>query len=131
MKFCQTHWDALRAAIAAEGLDHLVARDGHAAIANMVSELETGSRRENFDPLMAAHWAIVARVMEVHPEAALVDGCPLCYAKERHATAEHEGLCPGPPECTATEEWFEGWIPSVAEYMRGEHERMRAEDAAA
>lgn len=128
MKFCQDHWDKLGAAIDAEGIGHLVARDGNAAMANLISEAETGSRRENFDPLMGAHWAIIGRVSEVHPEVLLVEGCPLCYAKERHAVAERDGLCPGAPQCEVTDEWFEAWIPSVAEHMRQIHEQMVAEE---
>ena len=124
MKFCQQHWTRLRDAIEAEGILQLVARDGSAAISNMVSELETGSRRENFDPLMGAHWAIVCRIAEHAPQVTLIDGCPLCWVADGH-----EANCVE-PGCQITRQTFEDWIPGVAAHMRETHERMVAEDAA-
>lgn len=124
MRFCDTHWSRLREAIDAEGLSHLVARDGSAAAANLVSEIETGARRENFDPLMGAHWAIVARISDHAPGVLFIEGCPLCWVAD-----EHEAHC-DTPGCTVTRRTFEDWIPSVAAFMREEHKRMVAEDAA-
>jgi hypothetical protein len=121
VKFCQGHWDKLRRAIDERGMSHLIAADEKRAVENLKAELESGRETlTTFDPLMGAHWAIVNRVTDVHPEALLVDGCPLCYAKESHAAAEARGECPGPPRCAATEEWFEEWISSVADHMKSE-----------
>lgn len=124
MQFCMPHWTKLREAIEAEGIGHLIARDGSAAISNMVSEIETGSRRENFCPLMASHWAIVNRVAENLPQVLFIDGCPLCWVADDHeANCKVEG-------CPVTRQSFEDWIPGVAAHMREEHERMVAEDNA-
>ena len=105
MKFCQPHWDALRAAIEARGLSALVAESGEKAASNLVSELTGGPSIDNFDPLMGAHNAILSRAMdeirdrytqnplmvmapeEKHPEWA----CPICALNWCHA--EHERLC--------------------------------------
>lgn len=58
MNSCQRHWDKLREAIAARGLDSLVAPDGQTAVAQLRDEIEREQTPANFDPLMAAHWAI-------------------------------------------------------------------------
>lgn len=98
MKFCQGHWDRLRKAIDDRGLGHLVAPDGKAAAQQMADQLERADRGEepftpvNYDPLMAAHWAIVNAVSALAPGIALhlmmpdEDGsekCPLCYANDQ------------------------------------------------
>lgn len=65
MKFCQDHWDRLRAEISKRGLDDLVADDAALVARRMESELETGATTlANFDPLMSAHWAIANNAME-------------------------------------------------------------------
>lgn len=122
---CQPHWDGLRAAIDERGLGHLVARSGDAAVAGLISELETGTRLENFDPLMGAHNAIVNRCLEtLGYEVLMNDGCPICFAKEHHR--ETIADCPGPPQCPASDEWFEGWIPGVADHMLEVYEELKA-----
>lgn len=83
MKFCQDHWDRLRARIEDRGLSHLIAPDGITAAAQIADQLERAVDRleggailpargdldetvtpVNFDPLMSAHWAITANVMK-------------------------------------------------------------------
>lgn len=64
MKFCQDHWDRLRALIVDRGMDGLVARGGADATRRMIDELQAGRNTDNFDPLMAAHWAIANNAME-------------------------------------------------------------------
>ena len=87
MKFCSTHWEDLRAAIAARGLDQFVAADGKEAVDAMVRQLEGTTEREDFDPLMNAHWAIFSKGLEAgglylmgQPQDGSNDGhyCPLC-----------------------------------------------------
>jgi len=121
VRFCQPHWDKLRAAIEERGLGDVVARDGQAAAANLVSELQTGSRLDNFDPLMGAHWAIVNRIAEVAPQVIVIEGCPICWAQD-----EHEKHCVD-PGCQVTRQTLEDWIPGVADFMKREHGRLRAE----
>ena len=64
MRFCQRHWDMMRAAVEARGMSALVAKGGAAAVENMVDELARGSTTDNFDPLMAMHWNIATNLME-------------------------------------------------------------------
>lgn len=64
MKFCQPHWDRLRAAIEARGLNHLVASNGRDAMARAVADIKGESDVSDFDPLMTAHWMIVGKVQE-------------------------------------------------------------------
>jgi len=122
MQFCMDHWTRLQEAIDAEGIGHLVARDSDAAVSNLVSEFETGKRRENFDPLMAAHWAIINRIADKAPQVLFVEGCPLCWVAE-----DHEKYC-RQPDCLVTRQTFEDWIPGVAAHMREEHKRMVTEE---
>lgn len=64
MKFCQTHWDALRSAIRDRGLYDLVAKSGEAIVNKMAEELKAGAATATtFDPLMGAHNAILSRTM--------------------------------------------------------------------
>jgi hypothetical protein len=88
VRFCQLHWENLRAAITARSPDGLVARDGKAAAARMKREIESGPDNASFDPLMAAHNAIVANAAHICPGGLLTlmspnadgsDRCPLCY----------------------------------------------------
>jgi hypothetical protein len=48
--------------------------------------------------------------------------CPLCFLIEEHARS-----CEGPP-CKISDEWFEEWIPSVAEHVEGEWARLVEEE---
>lgn len=71
MRFCQRHWDLMRAAVESRGLSPLVAHGGKAAMENLVDELERGSTTDNFDPLMAMHWNIATNLMEKLGQSAL------------------------------------------------------------
>lgn len=79
MKFCQPHWDALRAAIESRGLGHLVAANGRDVFARMVAELEGRSDVDDFDPLMGAHNLIISKVMQGGGLYLMTgDYCPVC-----------------------------------------------------
>lgn len=116
MKCCQTHWDALRAAIDARGLSHLIAPDGETAAAQVASELTDGPMPTNYDPLMAAHWAVLGNATRVLSEAGssplyLMQGddvpedpveghegrtwprCPLCYLNLAHELSCKDARC--------------------------------------
>lgn len=128
MKFCQPHWDRLRKAIDDRGLSDLIAPDGETAAAQMADQLkraEAGDESEtlvNYDPLMAAHWAIVNNVSGLGPGIALElmmpdedgsDRCPLCYANEGHKLACNE------EGCTFTfDDWCERAADDQAEHVR-------------
>ena len=92
MKFCQSHWDDLRAAIDAVGLGAWVPDDGERAMRNQV-ELMAGAEPtvDNFDPLMSAHWAIASNMISACREngdnalaMVLLGGpvCPLCLGNQ-------------------------------------------------
>lgn len=118
MKFCQDHWDRLRAAIADRGLDGLVARGGAEAVRRQVDELKSGRSADTFDPLMSAHWAIASNASDYigraggNPLYLMFDGpedpvtdygpehegrtwprCPLCYINMVHELTCKEGAC--------------------------------------
>src|SRR5512138_3437959 len=100
VKFCQSHWDKLRAAIDARGLSRFIAKDGTEALRRTTIELEQQkSVRESWDPLMSAHWAIVNNAMSSTPAGLALmapnedgsDRCPLCYINgERHKAAQSD-----------------------------------------
>jgi hypothetical protein len=84
MKFCESHWTALRAAIDARGLTPFVPQGGEQAAQRMAASLTGDASRAAFDPLMAAHNAILANALRVlglglmvaRPEGG--EYCPLC-----------------------------------------------------
>ena len=126
MKFCQDHWDRLRAAIAARGLSDLVAKGGERAVRNLKSELEDGPSFVNFDPLMGAHWAIVNNSMDVLGLAVMApdedgnDRCPLCLLNEWHEVACADPTCPLPKV-----NGYDGWIDRAADDMRAKADKLR------
>lgn len=85
MKFCKSHWDLLRKAIDDRGLSHLVPRGGENAIKALASQISRGKiTRQNFDPLMGAHWAIAGNVMDTLRRAGL-DPLYLMLTEEEEA----------------------------------------------
>jgi len=122
MKFCMKHWDALKEAIRARGLDGLSAKTGETVVAKQVEELKAGeSSKTTFDPLMGAHNAIVVRALDIVGLDLLTGGegetekCPICYLQAGHdATCKEEG-------CTHS---FEPWIGFAADAMRKEAIRL-------
>jgi len=118
MRFCQPHWNKLRAEIERVGLGKFVSADGHEAIAKTVASIERADlgdppRQSEFDPLLNAHWAIVSNVMGVVGFAIMVqnddgsDRCPLCFI-----TADHLANCTM-PDCKIRD--YDHWIGRVAE----------------
>src|SRR5260370_39842768 len=84
MKSCGPHWEKLKAAVAARGLSHWIAKDSHEAIERLRSELNQGSNEANFDPLMAANYLIWSRRLQMSGLEMLLPGpdgeeqCPVC-----------------------------------------------------
>ncbi len=122
MKFCQDHWDRLRAAVSARGLDQLIADGGAQAARRLKDELEAGPSLANFDPLMGAHNAILGNALDNMPPGAAIammqapddapdQGCPLCVLNANS---------PGQPEPNS----FDAWIDRAADDMRAEAERL-------
>lgn len=113
MRFCEDHWTRLRGAIDMRGLSHLVAPDGHVAAQQMAQEVQAGPSPVTYDPLMAAHWAIVSNATKFVGLALLMpndDGserCPLCFVTSQHL--EH---CQD-PGCTVKD--YDSWIDRAAD----------------
>ena len=128
MKFCQTHWNNLRQAIKARGLWDMVAGSGEEAVQQAKDQLGGKEQtKENFDPLMAAHWTICNNAMDTlkrigaNPLALLTQPpedhpeweCPLCYLN--YLSAEHDRTCMD-PNCTKTKGLtFDIWIDKAAD----------------
>jgi hypothetical protein len=84
MKFCQPHWDKMRAAVDARGMTPLLADSGEEMATRLERQISDGETTiDNFDPLMDMHWAILNNT---DPRVLLMPGdvCPLCHANEMH-----------------------------------------------
>jgi len=118
MKFCQTHWDALRAAITERGLFGLVAKSGEEIVRKQIAEIESGeTSKTTFDPLMGAQNTIVSRALFLVgidillPNEDGTERCPIC-----HLQAAHDAACED-ASCTAS---YDTWIGYAADKMRDE-----------
>lgn len=125
MRFCLDHWQQLREAIAARGLEHLVAGDGQSAAANLASAVESGATVANFDPLIYAHNSILANAIHLAGLAVLVhdengaERCPLCFL-----TAAHRAQCTD-PACRVSD--FDHWIGRAADDAQRTWAELRRE----
>lgn len=109
MKACQPHWDLLRLAIDKHGLGHLVPTNGHDALAAITKQMNGQGKPADFDPLMAAWFAILDNLARAGGAGILmIDGCPICYANDAHT--EH---CED-PNCTFS---YNQWIIKAAHDM--------------
>ncbi len=116
MKFCQPHWDELKAAVIAHGVGDLISSDGAEAVSRMTDELKgKAPTLERYDPLLTAHGMITNRAMECGGLYLLMtqtpdgrnDGhwCPLCEV-DAHS---HPGVA---------SEWIRGASKSAADHAR-------------
>jgi len=64
MMMCQEHWDRLRRAIDERGLSHLIARDSKRALEALTKEAEGTAGPNDYDPFMAANWAIMSQALK-------------------------------------------------------------------
>ena len=113
MKFCQAHWDRLKKSIIDAGMGKLIADDGAQAVERMKAELDSTATDETFDPLMAAHNALVTEFLNPLGADGLYiftgDYCPMC---------ELVRLNPRPPEQAMDENWIKGVTRELQEYCR-------------
>lgn len=117
MRFCQDHWNQLRAAIDERGLTPFIAKNGEIAVQQVARQLQGDTGKATFDPLMSAHWAIAGNVNEFLASAhmnplyllsggpeAPVEGypgyegrtwprCPLCYINLAHEVSCTNQAC--------------------------------------
>lgn len=147
MNICQGHWDRLRELIEERDLGHLASQGGPVAAARLRDEVERGERTvANFDPLMAAFFAIGTNAMDYISRAGgsplylmappgtpedpveLAGGegrtwprCGLCYLN-----LAHELTCTE-PRCTLDKQRGYDWmLERAADDAKGEWERLRA-----
>lgn len=84
MKLCQECWNELKEAIEQRGLMHLVAKGGEEAVKQIDAQLSGDTSARNYDPLMAANFAIWNQSLSsfglgmMAPDAP----CPLCHKTE-------------------------------------------------
>jgi hypothetical protein len=129
MEFCQKHWDALRAAIKARGLNDFVPQSGDEAAKAIASQFaEEKITAHNFDPLMGAHNAIIGNTFRflgrigISPfpmmqaeESDTEKGCPICYLN--WCSIEHDKTCDNPLCTKAKGMTFDDWIDTAANEM--------------
>lgn len=129
MKFCQTHWDALKRAIAARGLGDLIAESGDAAATKLQSQAITKRRTlKNFEPLIEAHNTIIAHTIDllsanqINPMPLLtgIEGqpeleCPICYLN--YVAKTHDESCTDPNCKQPKGRTFDNWINKAADGM--------------
>jgi hypothetical protein len=113
MKFCQPHWDKLRAAICERGMEGLIAKSDAEAVARLVADVENPKVRSvAFDPLMTAHFGILDNAMRVAGSAVMESNangsprCPICFLQ-----TEHDKACKDP----ACEQSYDKWIDCAAD----------------
>lgn len=85
MRFCQEHWEELKAAVSRYGMDHLVAENGQQATAHQVRELTGENTLVDFEPLLGSHNVLVNTALHLFGLSVLnPDGpdeghhCPVC-----------------------------------------------------
>ena len=67
-------------------MGQLIARSGEAAVERARGELDGTATDATYDPLMAAHWMIVARITELGGLYLMTgDYCPICEAVKGHS----------------------------------------------
>lgn len=78
MRMCNDCWAKLKNAIDVRGLTPFVAKSGQEVVERKLASQDEAS---SFEPLMDAHNAIVANLLDAFGVAMIaVDGCPVCAA---------------------------------------------------
>lgn len=108
MKWCQSHWDKLRAEVDRQGLGALVPESGEAA-ASVLQRAAAGEEGiDAFDPLMGAHLVVNSFIASMLGQRGIIgrggiiavyglDGCAVCKVDEVHQAdcrnVNHEKPC--------------------------------------
>ncbi len=152
MRFCDDHWDRLRAAVEERGMGDLIADDPDRVVTSIARELEQGEPTlATFDPLMHAHWGIANNALQILRQANpasvgyLMQGddapedkvdplrypgangrtwprCPLCYLG-----LAHELSCNDNPRCKLPKVDGYAWmIDRAADESKTTWERLQA-----
>lgn len=116
--FCMPHWNMLRRAVRDRGMDHLVAPSGEEAARAAAAQLEGTDTVEDWDPLMAAHWAIMSKVLQAVGLAGLAEVfCPLCAVQESFdAVSETDDF--KPERHHNAQQWVDSCTDAMLDYAR-------------
>lgn len=128
MQFCKLHWEKLREAIKARGLDDLVPKNGADAKNRLIAETQGARNMASFDPLMSAHNNIIGNALKrdgLIPTAQMMmgDNCPLCMLNA--AASEHQKRCTT-PGCTVVPS-YDKWIDNAADDELAEYRKRSAQ----
>lgn len=97
-------------------MNHLVAKNGEEAMANLVDDLGGTATVQAWDPLMAAHWAIAGRVLDAAGLGAMGQ-CPLCIVQDSYDVWDTpEAPSPRPEEAADAQEWIDGCMDAMLAY---------------
>lgn len=131
---CEKHWKALRDAIIARDLEHLLPPDGEVAMNMMADQLEKGGITPvNYEPMAGAFFGISSNVMTmlanngVNPMVLMTadapdEGCVLCYANRLHAESCNDERC-----VLDKENGFDWMIDRAADDAKQKAEQFAAE----
>ena len=109
MKFCDTHWDALKQALKDRGLWHLVG-DGESLKSRVTEEIEGTHTTASYDPLWDATNMIYANALQRGGLYLLQgDYCPLCEV-DKHSPATGTG------GSETAEDWITGCTDAILGY---------------
>lgn len=87
MRWCQGHWDGLKAEINRQGMSGLIPTDGNRMAENLQREIDGEQSTDTFDPLMGAMMGMNAFMMGpvgLGPMLFMMEGCPLCFVDDKH-----------------------------------------------
>lgn len=116
MKFCQPHWDKLKAAVTERGMWPLVARSGAEGVARMAEEIQGTATDATYDPLMACHWMIAGRALDCLGLYVMGgDLCPLCEVLRVHDSKPCEHGC---THDDVEERWINGPADAALRHVR-------------
>ena len=124
---CKTHWGAMREAVAVRGMAGLVHQSGEALAAAQVRELQGQGSDADWDPLMAANWAIIGRMMDnigraMGPSAAIgfmaSDECPLCMVQADYNRIKGKPAF-DPKLHLGAQGWIDGVMDAMLRHARG------------
>lgn len=131
MRMCQPHWETLIRGVKDRGMWSLVHQSGEAAMEAEVRSLQGTRQPGDWDPLMAANWAIFGRFMDAvgrsqGPGAALgamaQDICPLCEIQKSYdlwdqpeQVAKHG---PRPANARDAQGWADSCLDAMLDYAR-------------
>jgi len=118
MNICQRHWEDLRKKVDERGMSHLVSSNGEEAMARTLAQLNNEDTSDDWDPLMAAFFAIGQWALNRMGLAVLQPGfCPLCQVQR---SFENVKLLPefDPEQHKDAEWWMNNCMDAMLDHAR-------------